>query len=211
MKVILTENQLKKIIKEHITDKYDFYDMISNITYDILSSIKHKQKIFFELIRPLEYKRALEEYMKYGQIIRFSENKIQDWKYLVLENIAKLSVLTDINGHSPHFPYDKFYDVFDELEPSNDEKYDFSYVYGLLEDEYDIDEYIPFFSNGQPVLSDYGLNPLLKLAEVLLKETTSEGILLTINRIMNVVHQRSDLSELFIEGGEKSHSMISNT
>lgn len=211
MKVILTENQLKKIIKEHITDKYDFYDMLDNITRDILSSIKYKQKIFFELIKPLEYKRALEEYMKYGQIVRFSENKIQDWKYLVLENIAKLSALTDINGHSPHFPYDEFYDVFDELEPSSDEKYDFYYVYGLLEDEYDIDEYIPFFSNGQPVLSDYGLTPLLKLAEVLLKETTSEGILLTINRIMNVVHQRSDLSELFIEGGQESHSMISNT
>ena len=211
MKIILTETQLKNIVNEHIDDVHDFNYLMINVTYEIFSAIKNKEKIEFDLIKPLEYKRALEEYMKYGQFIRFPEDKIYDWKDLVLTNIAMLDSLTSINGHSSHFPFDEFYDVFDNLKIPKKYYYDWGYVYDILEKKYHIDDYIPFFSNGQPVLSDYGLEPLLKLAEQLIRQRKPEEIIITINKIMNVVHQRSDLSELFIEGGQDSHYMISNT
>ena len=211
MKIILTENQLNQILFEEINYEDDFYSLMFNVTYDIFQSIKNKNKIYFDLIKPLEYKRALEEFMKYGQFIRFPEDKIYDWKDLVLTNIAMLDSLTSINGHAQHFPFDEFYDVFDNLKIPKKHQYDWSYVYEILDRKYHNDDYIPFFSNGQPVLSDYGLEPLLKLAKELISQRKPEEIIITINKIMNVAHQRSDLSELFIEGGEKSHHMISNT
>lgn len=211
MKIILNKTQIKYIIKEHIDDVHDFYSLMIDVTYDIFESIKNKEKIHFQLIKPLEYKRALEEYMKYGQFIRFPENKIYDWKDLVLRNVAMLNSLTEIHGHSSNFPYDEFYDVFDNLKIPKKHQYDWSYIYDILDRKYKIDDYVPFFSNGQPVLSDYGLEPLLKLSDQLIRQSKPEDIIITINKMMNVVHQRSDLSELFIEGGQESHYMISNT
>jgi len=211
MKIKILENQLKNIILENIDHDDDFHSLMFSVTYNIFMSIKNKKKIFFDLIKPLEYKRALEEYMKYGMFVRFPENKILDWKELVLTNIAMLDALTSIHGHSQYFPFDEFYDVFDNLKIPKKHKYDWTYVYNILDKKYKIDDYVPFFSNGHTVLSDYGIEPLFKLAYVLIRQTKPEDIIITINKIMNVAHQRSDLSELFIEGGEKSHHMISNT
>lgn len=211
MKIVLSESQLNYIINEQINDVDDFFSLMTNVTYEIFQSIKSKSKIVFDLIRPLEYKRALEEFMKYGQFVRFPENKIFDWKDLVLTNIAMLDTLTAIHGHTQRFPFDEFHDVFNNLRIPKKHQYDWSYVYDILDRRYHIDDSVPFFSNGQPVLSDYGLEPLLKLDEQLIRQTRPEDIIITINKIMNVVHQRSDLSELFIEGGQESHYMISNT
>jgi hypothetical protein len=205
----IIKNKLKKLIQEQIESEDDLTELLIQNIYDIFRQIKDKEKITFSLIDPYQYKRAMEEYMKYGQFIRFPENKILDWKELVLNNIAMLEALTRIHGHRGVFPFDEFYDVFDDIE--RPEKKDFHGVYDILYNEYDIDEYVPQFSNGQPVLSDFGIKPLYKLAKELIRQTKPEDIIITINKIMNVVHQRSDLSELFIRGGEESHSMISNT
>lgn len=207
----IIKKQVKKHLREQLESEYDYLELIDSMRYSVFSSIKNKKKISFNLINPIQYKRALQEYMQYGQFIRFPENKIFDWKELVLNNIALLEVLTDIHGHSTHFPYNEFHDVFDDEDIPDKHTYDFSYIYDILYEKYNIDDYTPSFSNGQPVLSDYGLEPLQKLALQLIRQTKPEDIIITINKIMNVAHQRSDLSELFIEGGEKSHSMISNT
>lgn len=207
----IIKNKLKKLIQEQIKSEDDLRELLIQNTYDIFRQIKDKEKITFSLIDPYQYKRAMEEYMKYGQFIRFPENKILDWKELVLNNIAMLEALTQIHGHRV-FPFDEFYDVFDDIErPDKSEEEDFSEIYDILYNKYDIDEYVPHFSNGQPVLSDFGMKRLYELAKELIRQTKPEDIIITINKIMNVVHQRSDLSELFIRGGEESHSMISNT
>lgn len=57
--------------------------------------------------------------------------------------------------------------------------------------------------NGQWILSDYGLDKLTKLAFDLLGETSSENKLLLLDRVLNVIHQRSDLSSYFIKGGKQ--------
>jgi len=74
-----------------------------------------------------------------------------------------------------------------------------------------MDELLPRFSNGEYVMSDFGLEPLQKLVEKLIPMTDVNQILVTINMIMDVAHQRSDLSEIFLEGGQESHFSISNT
>jgi len=213
--MILLKEIIRQKIKECLTEQIksldDFYELIGETCYNIFYSIRDKEKISFELINPTQYKRALEEYMQYGKFVRFPEDKIFDWKELVLNNIALLYCLTDIHGHSSSFPFEEFHVVFEDEDISKVDHYNFSHIYNILDEKYNIYDYTPQFSNGQPVLSDYGLEPLEKLAVQLIPQTKPEDIIITINKIMNVVHQRSDLSELFIKGGKESHSMISNT
>lgn len=147
----------------------------------------------------------------------------------------KLYSLTEIAGHTSHFPWDEFFDVFDynhdtdennsgeyskwfymikKEEPDNDDFDEINSFYAtnrFLDEVKHIDDYLPLFSNGQYLISDYGLEPLFKLGEELEKQHDPNNILVIINKILDVTHQRSDLAELFIEGGSKSLDYISNS
>lgn len=207
MKIIITEQQYN-VLLERIEDEGDFYDILFNVDYFVFNSIKNKQKIKFKLINPTQYKRALTEFIQYGSFVRFPVKYIFNWKDLVLYNIALLHSLTSIHGHSNHFPFDEFYDEFNIPEEEQDN--DFMKAYDILDTEYHIDDYVPFFTNGHAVLSDFGVKPLFSLAEKLIPQRKPEDIIVTINKILDIAHQRSDLSELFVEGGQNSLSWISN-
>lgn len=58
-------------------------------------------------------------------------------------------------------------------------------------------------------ISDYGLKPLLKLLSELKKQEKPENRLVTIDKILNVVHQRSDIAYWFVEGGSNALSQLS--
>ena len=64
-------------------------------------------------------------------------------------------------------------------------------------------------SKGNDILSDYGTNPLVKLAFQLAREDEAEKKVVIIDKMLNVVHQRSDLASWFIEGGSGVLSDIS--
>jgi hypothetical protein len=66
------------------------------------------------------------------------------------------------------------------------------------------------YSNGHWVLSDYATEPLEELAIELDIAETPEEIIVVINKILDVSHQRSDIAELFIKGGSNSLDVISN-
>jgi hypothetical protein len=58
-------------------------------------------------------------------------------------------------------------------------------------------------------ISDYGLEPLEQLLNQLLHAGSPEEKLLIIDQMLNVVHQRSDIAEWFVEGGSQSLSKLS--
>jgi hypothetical protein len=58
-------------------------------------------------------------------------------------------------------------------------------------------------------ISDYGLNPLVTLAGELRRQTKPEDKLVTIDKMLNVVHQRSDIANWFVEGGSRALSQLS--
>ena len=60
---------------------------------------------------------------------------------------------------------------------------------------------------GSPV-SDYGLDKLWAIAELLMRESSSERQLLLCDQMLNVVHQRNDLAALFVEGGSSALSQL---
>jgi hypothetical protein len=60
-------------------------------------------------------------------------------------------------------------------------------------------------------ISDYGLKPLEELLVQLLKATSPEEKLLLIDRMLNVVHQRSDIADWFVEGGSHALAQLSGS
>jgi len=58
-------------------------------------------------------------------------------------------------------------------------------------------------------ISDFGLRPLEILLSQLLKENKSENRVVIIDKMLNVIHQRSDIASWFVEGGSKSLSELS--
>jgi len=60
-------------------------------------------------------------------------------------------------------------------------------------------------------ISDYGLRPLEELLVELLRASTPEEKLLLIDRMLNVVHQRSDIADWFVEGGSHALAQLSGS
>lgn len=217
----------------------DFYDMSDNyqdlshnMTRELLMKINDGDKIVFKVINNIQYKNALVEFTKYGEFFRFPSKIIYGWKDLITENVFKLASLTEIHGHTQHFPFDEFYDVFDygddgtersgefskwckmKFKETGDDDYnrdyDFNACYEFLEEVKNIDDVTPQFSNGHHVLSDYATEPLENLCVELDIVKSPEEIIVVINKILDVTHQRSDIAELFIKGGSDSLDIISN-
>ena len=194
---------------------------------DLFNSINDNIKIKFKLINNNQYHNALRDFMKYGTFMRFPTKYVFQWKNLTLENIFKLSSLSDIHGHSSHFPFDEFYDIFDYNQDTGEERdgdfskwcqkiykitknedllkdYDFESCYDYLDEIKNLDDITPQFSNGHHVLSDFATEPLNNLAIELDDAESAEEIIVVINKILDVTHQRSDIAELFIKGGSSS-------
>lgn len=55
------------------------------------------------------------------------------------------------------------------------------------------------------------MNPIFKILNTLKSDATKGEKLIAINRCLDVVHCRGDLSSAFIEGGKKTCSEISNS
>lgn len=65
--------------------------------------------------------------------------------------------------------------------------------------------------DGSEAWSDYGLKPIFDLIKQYNDDKTPEETLVLINKILDVYHQRGDLSSIFITGGKKTLSQISGT
>ena len=72
-----------------------------------------------------------------------------------------------------------------------------------------MDSYAEDPKTGHAYISDYGLKPLMTLAFELRKQTKPEEKLVTIDKMLNVVHQRSDIAAWFVEGGSHALSQLS--
>lgn len=65
--------------------------------------------------------------------------------------------------------------------------------------------------DGSEAWSDYGLKPVFDLIKQYNDSKTPEETLVLINKILDVYHQRGDMSSIFITGGKKTLSQISGT
>ena len=63
--------------------------------------------------------------------------------------------------------------------------------------------------SGHQFISDYGLKPLQELVVKLRNEPKPEQRLVIVDKMLNVVHMRSDLASWFVQGGSASLSSLS--
>jgi len=103
----------------------------------------------------------------------------------IMDNIARLSVSTELTGHTREAPRDIIRDAGFDLTDAEIEK--------LSDSLFDASR-----------LSDFAINKLEPLLLKLAQAKTSEDQLYAVDRILNVIHQRSDLASNFIEGGHKT-------
>lgn len=95
-------------------DIYEFYSEKNTVILEFFSAVKCGGKFSFSntRINPKQYKKALSEFVKYGQIMRFPEKIILEWADSVIYGTILLDAITDICGHSPNFPFEEFDDAF---------------------------------------------------------------------------------------------------
>jgi hypothetical protein len=112
---------------------------------------------------------------------------------LFINNIVRLSINTDIAGHSTSDPADM-------LEPR-----------GIDGD--DIDKFVDWavdIGTGWRI-SDYGFPRLSRLAALMHEADSPEDMLIYADMVLNTVHQRSNLASWFVQGGIQTLSDLSRS
>jgi len=196
------------------TDAEDYYYEYDNLFREILGLMvsKSNQPIRLRKINPNMYQKALNDFMKFGKITYYPTKYIDAWKNIIIENFMYLDVITMFFGHTNHFDLDVFNDTVFNTDETGESVNDWSDAMEYIENnDYDkiLDNILPRFSNGHDLISDYGLEPLRKIVTELIESNDHNKNIVLINKALDVSHQRSDLSELFIEGGEASLNRIS--
>ena len=114
----------------------------------------------------------------------------------IITKIVQLQVNTELAGHTSIDPNDMLQS--DGIEPFTDEEYE-RFVDWLVDEK-----------TGQWRISDYALDKLYNLANKLMNTASSDEKLVIVDTILSVTHQRSELAELFIEGGQQSLNILSD-
>lgn len=195
-------------------EQYEYYERYDNLFTEILMDMVNRstKKHVLRKINPNMYQKALNDFMKFGEITNYPTKYIEDWKNIIINNYMYLDVITMFYGHTNYFDVDTFNDMVLNTDETGNRVNDWSEAMEYIEENgYDeiLDNILPKFSNGHDLISDYGLEPLRKIVHELLTTTDPNEVLVLINRALDISHQRSDLSEIFIEGGEQSLNRIS--
>ena len=199
----------------------------------VLSLIDNGENLWYPLINPSQYKRALEEFVKYGQFMRFPTDLIYSWMEIIMKNTVIIDRITEFAGHTSFMPVEAVRDYFG----MDDEKWE-AYKQKLIDEEAQLpselygeyvdtdvsDEAICFklleekgiydkcqLPDGSDGWSDYGLKPLYDVIWEYHPDTsTPEQTIVLINKALDVTHQRGDLPSAFIQGGSESLTRITN-
>jgi len=162
---------------------YEFYDIVEEKKYHILDEFLKRKDGDIQSWHTLSFNQVAfvwSDYMKLG-IVR-NDSLVDDMTTKIVENIAKLYINTMWSGHTTD-------------DYNNDEDF------GTLSDD-EKDEF--WFNWIGDNISDYAMDDLVNDAIALIGASTSEEKILIMDRVFNRVHQRFDLSTLFIEGGSES-------
>ena len=109
-----------------------------------------------------------------------------------------------------------------QIHPFVQEIYNENYDEGMSRtDMYNIiyvkmkDKFFEFYGedpkSGQAYISDYGLEPLEKYLQQLRRLSRPEDKVVMIDKMLNVVHMRSDMASWFVEGGSNALAQLSGS
>jgi hypothetical protein len=174
-------------VHEKMMDEYD--DEVSNI---VRSFLEHKKKsrwlVPWEVVPAARIIKIWRDYSITGVV--HDERGMDDIAQRMVRNTMRLRATTEMSGHSQIGIRDVLESAGYELTDKQIERL----VDGLETKE------------GAWFVSDYGLPKLEQLAVDLTAAKTSKEQLLITDQMLDVIHQRGDLSAMFIEGGRKTLS-----
>lgn len=209
-------NIRESLIKENDYYEHPYYQYMEEYNaYNVIMSFLNKENLWTPLINPLMYEKALNEFTNYGYFINFPTKYIYQWMGIIMKNTAILRTTSDICGHSRYFPTDDIVDIFFEGDYEKWEEYkkeigennDYYAAWIILE-KYGFDEWNKL-PDGSDAISDYGIEPLEKIINEYNDSSTPEETIVIINKALDISHMRGDLASMFINGGSKILSKIS--
>jgi len=184
-----------KSLTENVETYYEIrHEKMRNVEQEVKNAKEGETQEWFPI--PLKkIKPIWEDFMEHG-FVRFDKyvNQLADD---MVNKIATLDANTVLAGHTSIDPRHELDD--NDGDPMSEEVYE--KFYDKLTD------YI--WTGNSHRLSDYGLDPLVELASKLIDTTKAEEQLMIIDRILNVVHFRSDLASWFVEGGREALDELS--
>lgn len=171
-----------------------FSEYINRALYNIYDDLKRRQvKQYVKKIPQGRLTKIWNQYADIGIVI--DEKGLDIIQEIVLYNIALLWQNTILSGHTGIKPEDY---LLSELEL---DKKEVDTIFKWLDKTY----YSYFYH-----ISDYANEKLQNLAIQLLTTNDVGKRIMCIDLILNVYHQSSDLSELFVEGGTKTLNCLFN-
>lgn len=174
--------------EDDVMEEYaeDYYNSIAEVLREFKANKRKKNfRQPWTVIPFARVKKIWNDYATYG-FVR-DERGMQEIANKMIQNVHLLAANTYLTGHTMGDPTEYFEDF--GLKKKDIKNFGWDYA---------VDE------TGQSRISDYGLDELEKLAIELTKTLNSTQQLLLVDRMFNIVHQRSDLPGMFIEGGTKS-------
>lgn len=234
-RLILTENSLKKMIKESVKNIVCEFIQQKNILFEsysqgtksfddflseydefgVFSMFQSNEKPFTNLINPTMYKKALSEFVKFGKFINFPTKYIYQWMGIIMTNTSIIGSITNIAGHSSFLPIDSFIDFY-----FNNDEDEWQEYKNQIEEDSDYEAMCTFLDekgfwnwavlpDGSDAYSDYGLEPLYEICQEYDENKSPEEIIVLVNKALDITHCRGDLASAFIIGGAKTLSQIS--
>lgn len=229
-KSIANNNSLRyeSLIRES-GDWHVYYDYVTDYdtryVFDEFLSNPNGRQNWAPTINPSMYTKALEEFTRFGKLEKFPTKYVYQWMGIIMKNTAILRANTSIAGHDQWFPTEEFddfveswcgdnlieYDNYEDFtirkengeEIHYDNPYDFLYECGML-------DYWMVLPDGSDAWSDYGLGPIEKLIAEYDENKPAEQVLVLVNKILDVYHQRGDIASAFVQGGHKALTQASN-
>ena len=197
-------------------DYCDDYENIRNVMDEFADNPTGKEN-WAPLINPGMYKKALSEFTKYGKFIHFPTKYVYSWIGIIMRNTGKLRANTILAGHDTHDPSEEITECIEEIPRLRSilgikDDDDLSELdYGIISDMLDKAGFYDWMAcpDGSDAWSDFGIEPIERLLTEYRENSSPEETIVIINKILDVYHQRGDLSSIFIEGGSKSLTSIS--
>lgn len=202
--------KLKPLImeREWTEKEYDFHESLEDVIRDAIREfINRKPSQKYQKWAVIKFPRLYKiwnDFVKMG-VVR-DEKGIDEIESIILRNILKLEANTILLGHSNVNPDEYWRDEYDEdngwdnMSEAEQEEFTEDFVYFASDPK-----------SGHMRISDYAMDKLFALASKLLRQNEYDQKLYIIDRILNIVHQRSDLASWFVEGGRRSLAKLSDT
>lgn len=191
-----------------LTENYYFYDEmedfpISDLMQEFLSNKEHGIATkHWDVIPAQQYLNLLIRFTDNPATARIPGDIVHGWfRDIIIRNTISIEYITELAGHTRYFPSEDLEYVFDK---EGDYDYWSEYLDGI--GFYDWCK----LPDGSDAWSDYGLEPIARIVSQYDPSMEPEEVLVLINRVLDVYHQRGDLASAFIEGGTGTLTRISS-